>query len=320
MWTFLPILKSTIWGGDSIAPFKGIKTDKTAIGESWEISGVEGDESVVAAGPDKDMTLTALIDKYGEKLLGKKNFQRFGNRFPLLVKIIDAAQDLSVQVHPDDDMARRLGQANGKTEMWYVLKAKKDARLALGFTRAIGREEFRPLVESGEIENVLRFIPVRKGEAYFIPGRTVHAIGKGMMVAEIQQTSDVTYRLYDYRRKGPDGKERQLHIDLAEEASDLGFTDGTAQEYRPVADIPVCLASSPYFTTNVMHLDMEVMRDYREYDTFVILIATEGKAVVECGEEKVELSAGHSILIPASAMGVTISPDKRFSCLETYIK
>ena len=160
MWTFLPILKSTIWGGDSIAPFKGIKTDKTAIGESWEISGVEGDESVVAAGPDKDMTLTALIDKYGEKLLGKKNFQRFGNRFPLLVKIIDAAQDLSVQVHPDDYMARRLGQANGKTEMWYVLKAKKDARLALGFTRAIGREEFRPLVESGEIENVLRFVPV----------------------------------------------------------------------------------------------------------------------------------------------------------------
>ena len=236
MWTFLPILKSTIWGGDSIAPFKGIKTDKTAIGESWEISGVEGDESVVAAGPDKDMTLTALIDKYGEKLLGKKNFQRFGNRFPLLVKIIDAAQDLSVQVHPDDDMARRLGQANGKTEMWYVLKAKKDARLALGFTRAIGREEFRPLVESGEIENVLRFIPVRKGEAYFIPGRTVHAIGKGMMVAEIQQTSDVTYRLYDYRRKGPDGKERQLHIDLAEEASDLGFTDGKAQVFHHQCD------------------------------------------------------------------------------------
>lgn len=321
MWTFLPILKSTIWGGESIAPFKGIETEQKNIGESWEISGVKGDESVVAEGSDKGMTLPALIEKYGENLLGKKNFGKFGNRFPLLIKIIDAAQDLSVQVHPDDEMARRHGQENGKTEMWYVLKSNPGARLALGFNREVDRKEFRPLVESGEIENVLRFIPVKKGEAFFIPGRTVHAIGKGMMVAEIQQTSDVTYRLYDYRRKGPDGKERQLHIDLAEEASDLDFTDGRPQDYKPLNNIPVCLASTPYFTTNVMHLDMEVMRDYREYDTFVILIATEGSATVECGDEKAEISAGHSLLIPASASGVTLSPNgKRFSCLETYIK
>lgn len=320
MWSFRPILKDTIWGGSDLAPFKGLSSPRPGLGESWEISGVEGSESVVADGPDEGLTLSALIGRYGVELMGKLNYKKYGDRFPLLIKFIDAAADLSVQVHPDDEMARSLGHNNGKTEMWYVVKAKKGARLALGFNREIAPDEFAGLIRSGEIEDALRFIPVEKGEAFLIPARVVHAIGKGIMVAEIQQTSDDTFRLYDYRRKDAEGKERTLHIELGTKASDLSFTGGKPQDYKPIRDIPVNLATTPYFTTNVLHLDMEVMRDYREFDTFVILIATEGKATVACGDETRELCAGHTLLLPASASGITITPQKKFSCLETYIR
>lgn len=319
MWTFLPILKPTIWGGDEIGRFKGISTGDARIGESWEVSGVEGHESVVASGPDRGLTLSELVARHGLDLLGKKNFTRFGQRFPLLIKFIGAADDLSVQVHPDNEMACRIGRPSGKTEMWYVIKASKGARLALGFNREVSAEEFRPLVESGNIEKVLRYMMVKKGEAFLIPGGTVHAIGKGTLVAEIQQTSDDTYRLYDYGRRDASGCLRELHIDRALEAADLSFTGGAPQPYKPVRDIPVRLVSTPYFTTNVLHLDMEVMRDYREFDTFVVLVGLEGRATVKCGEETLELKAGNSVLIPASAKGVTITPDGLFSALETYI-
>lgn len=320
MWTFTPILKSTIWGGSRIAPFKGIDTQMSAIGESWEVSGVPGSESVVAEGPDAGLTLPQLIDKYGLDLLGKKNFSRFGHRFPLLIKFIDAAADLSVQVHPDDEMARRHGSPNGKTEMWYMIDAAPGARLALGFNRPVDPATLRPLLDSGDIESLLRYIPVKAGDAFLIPAGTVHAIGPGCLIAEIQQTSDDTYRLYDYRRRDAAGNLRPLHIDLAMEATDFNYTQGAPQHYTPVRDIPVCLASTPYFTTNVLHLDMEVMRDYREMDSFVILIAVRGKATVACGESKATLPAGRSLLIPASAKGVVITPEGDFSALETYIR
>lgn len=320
MWTFLPILKSTIWGGDSIAPFKGIKTDKTAIGESWEISGVEGDESVVAAGPDKDMTLTALIDKYGEKLLGKKNFQRFGNRFPLLVKIIDAAQDLSVQVHPDDYMARRLGQANGKTEMWYVLEADKGARIANGFNRKVDPAQYDSLVESGKIEDVLNYMEVKPGDVYFMPAGRVHTAGKGCMMIEIQQTSDVTYRIYDYHRKDKEGRERELHTDLAREAINFNDTQGHAVDYVLRPNVPVNVILSPFFSVNLLEADTDILRDYSESDTFVILVVAEGQAEIVCGKERFDVKAGTSVLIPATALGITINPHKKAKILETYIK
>ncbi len=320
MWSFKPILKDTIWGGDRLAPFKGLCASHIGLGESWELSGVEGSESIVVDGPDAGLTLNALIDRYGVELMGKLNFKKYGSRFPLLIKFIDAAADLSVQVHPDDEMARSLGHQNGKTEMWYVVKANKGAKLALGFNRQITAEEFPELIRSGEIEKALRFIPVNQGDAFLIPARVVHAIGKGIMLAEIQQTSDDTFRLYDYRRKDAEGKERTLHIELGTKASDLDFTDGKPQDYKAIRDIPVNIATTPYFTTNVLHLDMEVMRDYREFDTFVILIAVDGKATVTCSNVSRELTAGHTLLLPASASGITITPDKNFSCLETYIR
>lgn len=327
MWKFEPILKITIWGGDRIAPFKGIASDQECVGESWELSGVEGNESVVADGPEAGMKLPDLLDKFGAAILGERNYKKFGNRFPLLIKFIDARQDLSVQVHPDDEMAHRLGQANGKTEMWYVIDAESGARLANGFKEAVNPDDYAQLVESGEIENVLNFCNIRPGDVYFIPAGRVHTIGAGAFVAEIQQTSDATYRIYDYHRKDADGNERQLHTALAKEAINFNDTEGEAVKYQEFPNIPVNVARCPYFTTNLMDLDSEVMRDYAELDSFVALIVTGGSGVLHCGADAVsnvptvmKVRKGDTVLVSASAQGLEITPDSGgLKLIETYV-
>lgn len=320
MWTFNPIFKTVIWGGEKIAPFKGVATDQKKIGESWEISGVAGSESVVADGKDKGLTLTALIDKYGASLLGEKNYKRYGDSFPLLIKFIDAHDDLSVQVHPDDELARKRGSNFGKTEMWYVLGAAPGARLANGFNREVNPDEYEGLVNSGEIMDVLNFNPVKPGDTFFIPAGRVHAIGKGAFVAEIQETSDITYRLYDYKRKDKDGNERQLHTKEAFEAINFKDTEGKPVAYTAHRDIPVNLVTSPFFTTNLWTIDHEVMRDYSEWDTYVVIICTKGKATLTTDMETRVIKEGTSVLIPASCKKLTIIPDNLFEALETYIK
>lgn len=320
MWKFDPIFKSTIWGGEKIDPFKHTVTDQAQIGESWEISGVSGSESIVADGPDKGLSLSQLLEKYGKSLLGERNYKRFGNRFPLLIKFIDAAADLSVQVHPDDALAQRRGEANGKTEMWYVIDADKGARLANGFKNPVDPADYEGLVESGSIEEVLNFVDIRPGDTFFIPAGRVHAIGAGSFVAEIQQTSDVTYRIYDYHRKDKNGYERQLHTELAKDAINFNDTDGNPVEYTEHPDIPVNLVRTPFFSTNVLEIDSEVMRDYSECDTFVILIAVKGEAEIACGRQTMTLRGGETLLVPASASGITINPKGNgFRALETYI-
>lgn len=319
MWTFNPILKPTIWGGNRISDFKDIAIDRSDIGESWEISGIPGSESIVCGGADSGLTITELIARHGERLMGSRNYSRYGDTFPLLVKIIDAHDDLSVQVHPDDDLAFELGMPNGKTEMWYVLAAAPGARLASGFRRPVDREEYEELVESGRIEEVLNFIEVSKGQAYYLPAGRVHTIGKGILLAEIQQTSDATFRIYDYRRKDHTGKERELHTALAGRAIKFDDTEGAPLEPHIMADIPVNLVKSPYFTTNMLSVTSEVIRDYTEKDTFVVLLATEGEADITCGQETIRLRRGHTVLIPAAADGVTITPAGRFKALEVYM-
>jgi len=320
MWTFNPIFKTVIWGCEKIAPFKGVATDQKKIGESWEISGVAGSESVVADGKDKGLTLTALIDKYGASLLGEKNYKRYGDSFPLLIKFIDAHDDLSVQVHPDDELARKRGSKFGKTEMWYVLGAAPGARLANGFNREVNPDEYEGLVNSGEIMDVLNFNPVKPGDTFFIPAGRVHAIGKGAFVAEIQETSDITYRLYDYKRKDKDGNERQLHTKEAFEAINFKDTEGKPVAYTAHRDIPVNLVTSPFFTTNLWTIDHEVMRDYSEWETYVVIICTKGKATLTTDMETRVIKEGTSVLIPASCKKLTIIPDNLFEALETYIK
>lgn len=327
MWKFEPILKTTIWGGDRIAPFKGIATKQDCVGESWEISGVEGDESVVADGPDKGLKLPELLDKYGASIMGERNYKKFGNRFPLLIKFIDARQDLSVQVHPDDAMAQRHGQSNGKTEMWYVIDAAPGARLANGFREPVDPADYDRLVASGDIEKVLNFCNIKPGDVYFIPAGRVHAIGAGAFVAEIQQTSDATYRIYDYHRKDAQGHERQLHTALAKEAINFNDTDGYAVNYTPRPDIPVNVVRCPFFTTNVLELDQEVMRDYKELDSFVVLIVTGGSGTFTCGADAVSdvptefhVRRGDTVLLSASAKGLSIKPgDEGLKLIETYV-
>lgn len=320
MWSFNPILKTVIWGGDKISAYKGIETEEKNIGESWELSGVTGSESVVADGPDKGMTITELIRRDGAALLGKKNFQKFGDTFPLLIKFIDANADLSVQVHPSDELAQKRGSQFGKTEMWYVVGADKNARLSNGFIRQVDPLEYSGLVESGEIMDVLNFNDVKPGDVFYIPAGRVHAIGKGCFVVEIQQTSDITYRLYDYHRKDKFGKERELHTSQAFEAINFNDTEGKPVDYVLRRDLPVNLITSPFFTTNIYQIGNEVIRDYSEWDTFVVLICTRGGAELIAGKQTMELNTGHTVLIPASCKSVTISPKGVFEAIETFIK
>lgn len=320
MWKFKPIFKTTIWGGEKIAPFKGVRTELNQVGESWELSGVAGFESIVVGGADAGLTLPQLISKYGSALLGKSNFSLFGNRFPLLIKFIDAREDLSVQVHPDDAMARKYGERNGKTEMWFVLEAEEGAKLANGFKREVDPSEYEALIESGEIEQLLNFNQIAPGDTYFIPAGRVHAIGKGAFVAEIQQTSDATYRLYDYHRKDKEGKERELHTELAKEAINFKDTEGKKVDYTPQMNHAVNLSDTPFFTTNLLTAESEVERDYSKIDSFVVLIATEGEATLRNGVEELTLRSGTTILIPASTQTISIIPSSTFTCLETYIR
>lgn len=319
MWRFNDIFKPTIWGGSKIGRLK--KQELPAgIGECWEVSGVDGSESVVADGPDAGLTLPALVERYGAELMGKKNFSRYGTHFPLLVKIIDATDVLSVQVHPGDDLARSRGYANGKTEMWYILEADEGATIANGFRHPVDPGSYRDMVESGNIEDSLHFQKAAPGDVFIIPAGRVHSIGKGIFLVEIQQTSDITYRIYDYGRRDASGRQRELHADLAFDAINFNDTDGKAVEYTPHRNIPVNLESSPYFTTNFLSLNDKIIRDYSEWDTFVIIIATDGSATLRCAGQEMHLSAGQSALIPASAQGLAIEPDGSFSALETYIK
>ncbi len=327
MWKFHPILKETIWGGSRIAPFKGLADSGKAIGESWELSGVSGSESVVSEGPEAGMTLSSLLDKFGDAILGERNYKKYGNRFPLLIKFIDARHDLSVQVHPDDETAHRHGLENGKTEMWYVMDGHPGATIANGFSKSIHPADYENLVTSGEIEAVLNYVPVKPGDVFLIPGGRVHAICAGVFVAEIQQTSDATYRIYDYRRKDASGNERELHIELAREALSFEPITGAPIKYHDREDIPVNLIKTPYFSANVLNFSEEVMRDYSELDSFVALVVMEGSGRLHCGADRVsdvptemEVKQGDTVLVSASANGLTIIPgDDGLKMLETYV-
>lgn len=319
MWKFKPILKTTIWGGERIIPLKGLEMTLPKVGESWEISGVKGSESVVESGPDAGLTLSELIDKYDTELLGERIYKKYGQQFPLLVKFINSSQDLSVQVHPDDELANELGHPYGKTEMWYVAETGKDARIANGFARAVHPDEYDSLVESGKIENVLNYIDINPGDIYYIPSGRVHAICGECLIIEIQQTSDLTYRIYDYNRTDAEGKRRELHTELARKAINFNDTDTGNLEYKQRKNIPVNVVRSPYFCANLLQADCELMRDYSESDTFVILICIDGEADITCGNRTLRLTTGNSILVPASAPGIVINPSQSVSLIETYI-
>ena len=318
LFKFEPLLKQTIWGGDKIVTFKHLESDLDSVGESWEISGVPGDESVVANGEYKGKTLNEVLAEMKDKLVGADNYKRFGDRFPLLIKFIDARQDLSIQVHPDDETAHRQGKPMGKTEMWYVMDSDENASLKVGLKKKITPEEYAQMVEDDTICDALGNYKVKSGDCFFIPAGRIHAICSGSFIAEIQQTSDVTYRSYDYMRKDKNGNYRQLHTREAAEAIDYTVLDNYRTEYTPVKNEATPLVSCPLFTTAVYDLTEPMTLDYSELDSFVILIALKGEGtILTSSGETFSFREGESVLLPATTDMVKVEGTIKF--LETFV-
>lgn len=325
---FEPILKQVIWGGDKICSYKSLPESCDGVGESWEISQVEGHVSVVSEGTLKGRSLSELIALDAAGLLGTGVQARFGNEFPLLVKFIDAKEDLSVQVHPDDKAARRHHgpSAKGKTEMWYVLESEPGAQLVTGFSQDLDLAQYKRRIASDSIEEVLHREQPQPGDAFFIRPGCVHSIGKGLLLAEIQQSSDYTYRLYDYNRVDADGRRRELHTALAAEVLDYHRNTDSRIRYTRAENQAVTLADCPYFTTNLLELNAggestPLHRDLRHLGSFVICICIGGSVRLVAGEEQKEtvLHRGETVLIPAALADYRLLSQPRATLLETYV-
>ena len=317
MYKFEPLLKQTLWGGDKIIPFKHLDSQMDHVGESWEISGVNGNETIVAEGPDKGKSLNELTSTMKSQLVGKENYERFGNEFPLLIKFIDARQDLSIQVHPTDEIAHRQGKERGKTEMWYALESAPGAQLYNGLKQQITPEQYKEMVENDTITNALARYEVMEGDVFFIPAGRIHAIGAGCMVAEIQQTSDVTYRIYDFKRKDKNGNYRELHTKEAAESIDYNVQSDYRTVYQPRKNEGVQVVSCPYFTTAVYDLTEPMTLDYSELDSFVILIAVKGDGKLICNSQETSFRMGDTVLFPATTDEVKVEGTVKF--LETFV-
>lgn len=314
---FSPLLKQTLWGGDKIVAFKQLDSQLDHVGESWEISGVEGCESVVCEGAYKGVKLNTLVSELKEKLVGHDNYEQYGNEFPLLIKFIDARQDLSIQVHPSDELARSLGKSRGKTEMWYIMQSEPDATLCCGLNKTITPEEYKRMIADGTITEVINKYDVNEGDCFFIPAGRIHSIGAGCFLAEIQETSDVTYRIYDFNRRDSNGNLRDLHTDLAAKAIDYCAETDCRTQYTPCKNEGVEMVSCPHFTTSVYDLTEPMTLDYSELDSFVILICTKGEGIItDENGTTCSLRAGETVLLPAWVNTVTI--EGCITLLETY--
>ena len=319
---FKNIFKSVVWGGEKIAPFKGVNTQQKNIGESWELSGVKGNESVVAEGPLAGRTITSLAEEYKGALLGEKVYAATGTEFPLLIKFIDARDDLSIQVHPDDKLAaERHNGSKGKTEMWYVVQADEKAHLMSGLNKEITPEEYAAKVADNTITDVLHDYDVHDGDVFFLPAGRIHSIGSGCFIAEIQQTSDITYRIYDFGRLGLDGKPRELHTELSKAAIDYTVLPDYKTPYQSIKDQENELVSCKYFTTSLYELDKEVTKDMSGLDSFVIAICVEGSGSLTDSEANaVSLRQGETVLIPACSRSFTLRPEGSMKVLTSYIR
>ena len=305
---FEPILKSVVWGGEKIAPFKGIETTETKIGESWEISGVKNNESVVANGPDKELTLTEMIAKYGAELVGEKNFARFGTTFPLLIKIIDAAGDLSIQVHPDDELAKTRHNSLGKTEMWYIVDADEDAKICAGLSEELNPETYAQKVADKTIMEAIACHESHPGYVFFLPAGRIHAIGAGNLLVEVQETSDVTYRIYDYDRvDAKTGTTRQLHTEEAKDAIDYKVYPSYVSKPIDLVDGTKELVRCSHFNVYLLEIDGSKTY-YRSHKSFSAITCIEGDlTITDDRENTVKIRRGESVLIPAISKKITLT-------------
>lgn len=318
---FKPIYLEKLWGGQRIKTLlnKDFGQLKNC-GESWEISGVEGSISVVSNGFLEGNDLNELIEIYMGELVGEKVYEQFGNEFPLLIKFLDAQDDLSVQVHPNDELSKERHNAFGKTEMWYVVDADSDALINAGFNQPVDKLKYIESVENGSLIDILKYDKAHPGDVFFIPAGRIHAIGKGCMVAEIQQTSDVTYRIFDYNRLDNNGNLRELHTELAIDAIDYSYLPDYKTKYKPELNKSVELAKCKYFTTNLLEFDKYLEKDYHQIDSFVIFMTLDGSFDIETEEGTERVKKGETMLIPASIESLQLKPvSGKVKLLEVYI-
>ena len=319
---FTPIYKERIWGGDKLPSLLNKKYSIPHCGESWELSGVQDDISVVSEGYLKGNNLEELVEVYMGELVGEKVYEQFGTEFPLLIKYIDANDRLSIQVHPDDELSGKRHGAYGKTEMWYVLQADEGVELISGFNRTIDRNSYLTALQNDKLDNLLQYDPVKPGDVFFIPAGRVHAIGKGIVVAEIQQTSDVTYRIFDFNRVDSNGQSRELHTELALDAINFKHHKEGRTIYQSKLNDPVELVKCKYFTTNLLQLTKEIERDFGKIDSFVIYLCFEGTCTLQWESESIMVQRGETILVPASIENFVLSPidGQEAKLLEVYIE
>tara|TARA_B110000027_G_scaffold39662_1_gene43801 strand:- start:2438 stop:3400 length:963 start_codon:yes stop_codon:yes gene_type:complete len=314
---FQPILKDKIWGGQKLQKILKKPTTSAEAGESWEISDVQGDTSIVSNGTMAGTSLKSLMELHTTELLGHKNFQKFGTKFPLLIKFIDAKLALSVQLHPNDALAKSRHNSFGKTEMWYVVQADSDSNLIVGFNQPMTKELYLKHLEAKTLECILNFDKVDAGDTYFIEVGRIHAIGAGVLLAEIQQTSDITYRVYDWDRVDSEGNHRELHNDIALEAFDFDMPDNYRVNYSRDSQTSTELVSCPYFTTNVIEVKTSLLVK-NNHDSFMIYMCVEGSAVINIEGYQTEFSMGETVLIPACIKSFSISTNHA-KLLEVYI-
>ncbi len=296
---FYSILKERLWGGTKLGTLLGKELESDLIGESWELSGVAGDVSIVANGSFKGTTLTDLINRFPEEILGKSVLERFGKEFPILIKFIDAQKDLSIQLHPNDELARKRHNSFGKTEMWYIMDADKDAELIIGFKEDITKETYVESLKNDTLTDLLNYENVKEGDAYFISAGKIHAIGAGVLIAEIQQTSDQTYRVYDYNRKDAQGNLRELHTELSIDAISYVKQDDFKVGYGQEENVSNPMVNCPYFKTNFISLNKNIQLDVSDQDSFTIYMCIDGEVTIENGFGSISIKKGETVLVPA---------------------
>jgi mannose-6-phosphate isomerase len=316
---FKPLLKERIWGGNKLKTILNKQGKCSSCGESWELSAVEDNISIVANGFLKNNNLQELIEIYMGDLVGDKIFEKYGIEFPLLIKFIDANDDLSIQVHPNDQLAQERHHSFGKTEMWYVMDADPGATLISGFNKKTNQQEYVKHLDDKTLKQILNSQSVKPGEVFFIPAGRVHAIGAGILLAEIQQTSDITYRIYDWDRTDANGNPRELHTDLAIDAIDYDYHSDTKTTYENKVNSIINLARCEYFTTNKMLLTKPLERDFIELDSFVIYLCCHGSFdLLYSDTERITISKGETVLLPAMYKNITLIPSGEAEILEVY--
>jgi mannose-6-phosphate isomerase len=317
---FEPVLKEKVWGGDALVTrYNKPQTGSLHIGESWELSAIADNQSVISNGFLAGNNIEELVEVYMGDITGDSIYEKFGNEFPLLIKFIEAREDLSIQVHPGNALAKERHQAYGKTEMWYILESEKGSKIYTGFREGVTKEMYEEALTTGKLADLLNVESVEAGDIFFTPAGRVHAIGAGIVLVEIQQTSDITYRIFDWNRKNSGKEQRELHTELALDAIDFTATGKNKIRKDPTANNSANLVCCEFFNTNILFLNNTVRKEYYLIDSFVVYICIDGEFIISWDESSLKVFKGETVLLPAMIKEVTLEPVKDARLLEIFI-